>query len=70
MNTIKKFFISSLTDDDGKINKDLVSLVFRPIIATLYLIMMTEYQLENMVVKNTFEWFALHFPFRINHSKL
>lgn len=39
MNTIKKFFISSLTDDDGKINKDLVSLVFRPIIATLYLIM-------------------------------
>ena len=39
MNTIKKFFISSLTDDDGKINKDLVSLVFRPIISTLYLIM-------------------------------
>lgn len=39
MNTIKKFFISSLTDDDGKINNDLVSLVFRPIIATLYFIM-------------------------------
>ena len=39
MNTTKKFLISSLTDDDGKINKDLVSILFRPIIATLYLIM-------------------------------
>jgi len=39
MNTIKKFIISSLTDDDGKYNNDLVSLLFRPIIATLYLIM-------------------------------
>ena len=39
MNTIKKFILSSLTDDDGKINKDLISLLFRPIIATLYLLM-------------------------------
>jgi TRAP-type C4-dicarboxylate transport system permease small subunit len=39
MNTIKKFIISSLTDDDGKFNNDIVSLLFRPIIATLYLIM-------------------------------
>ena len=39
MNTIKKFIISSLTDDDGKYNNDIVSLLFRPIIATLYLIM-------------------------------
>jgi TRAP-type C4-dicarboxylate transport system permease small subunit len=39
MNTIKKFIISSLTDDDGKYNNDIVSLIFRPIIATLYLIM-------------------------------
>ena len=39
MNTIKKFIISSLSDDDGKYNNDIVSLLFRPIIATLYLIM-------------------------------
>lgn len=39
MNTIKKFILSSLTDDDGNINKDFVSLLFRPIIATLYLVM-------------------------------
>ena len=39
MNTIKKFIISSLTDDGGKYNNDIVSLLFRPIIATLYLIM-------------------------------
>ena len=39
MNTIKKFISSSLTDDDGKYNNYIVSLLFRPIIATLYLIM-------------------------------
>lgn len=39
MKTIKKFIISSLSDDDGYVNKDLISLIFRPIIASLYLVM-------------------------------
>ena len=39
MNTIKKFILSSLTDDDGKVNNDFISLLFRPVIATLYLVM-------------------------------
>ena len=39
MKAMKKFIISSLTDDDGSVSKDFISLIFRPIIAILYLVM-------------------------------
>ena len=39
MKTIKNFIISSLTDDNGTLNKDIISIIFRPVIASLFFIM-------------------------------
>ena len=39
MKTIKNFIISSLTDDNGTVNKDIISIIFRPVIASLFFIM-------------------------------
>ena len=39
MKTIKNFLISSLTDDNGTVNKDFISVIFRPVIASLFFIM-------------------------------
>ena len=39
MKTIKNFIISSLTDDNGTVSKDIISIIFRPVIASLFFIM-------------------------------
>ena len=39
MKTINNFIISSLTDDNGTVNKDIISIIFRPAIASLFFIM-------------------------------
>ena len=39
MKTIKNFIISSLTDDNGTLNKDIISIIFRHVIASLFFIM-------------------------------